>query len=283
MTDAPTAVVSDVARAKQRRLESILGELGSVVVAFSGGVDSAYLAVVATRTLGARALAVTGDSPSYPDNHRQLARKVAGDFAIAHEFVHTDELARDGYRANAGDRCFHCKTELYGTLAPLARARGFAAVVDGTNADDRGDYRPGRAAAREHGVRSPLDEVDLRKDEIRALAFALGMSTWDEPASACLSSRIPHHVEVTAPKLQQIERAETAVRALGFRVFRVRHHDQIARLEIARDEMARALEPDIADRLVVELKAAGYQHVSLDLQGYRQGSLNERLVLRPVS
>lgn len=282
MTDTATAV-SDVARAKQQRLESILAGLGSVVVAFSGGVDSAYLAVLATHTLGDRALAVTGDSPSYPDHHRQLARQVAADFGIAHEFVLTDELARDGYRANAGDRCFHCKTELYGTLAPLARSRGFAAVVDGTNADDRGDYRPGRAAARAHGVRSPLDEVDLHKDEIRALAFALGMSTWDEPASACLSSRIPHHVEVTAPKLKQIERAETAVRALGFRVFRVRHHDHIARLEIARDEMARALEPAVADRLVAELKAAGYQHVSLDLQGYRLGSLNEPLVLRPVS
>lgn len=283
MTDTPTVAVSDAARAKQRRLEALLADLGSVVVAFSGGVDSAYLAVVATRTLGARALAVTGDSPSYPDNHRQLALQVAGDFALAHEFVRTDELARDGYRANAGDRCFHCKTELYGTLSILAQARGFAVVVDGTNADDRGDYRPGRAAARDHGVRSPLDEVDLGKDEIRALAFDLGMRTWDEPASACLSSRIPHHVEVTAPKLRQIEQAEAAVRALGFRVFRVRHHDQVARLEIARGEMARALEPAIADRLVADLKAAGYQHVSLDLQGYRQGSLNAPLVLRPVS
>ena len=283
MSDAPAVVVSDAARAKQQRLELLLGQLGSVVVAFSGGVDSAYLAVVATRTLGSRALAVTGDSPSYPDNHRQLARQIAGDFRIAHEFVLTDELARDGYRANAGDRCFHCKTELYGTLSALARSRGFACVVDGTNADDRGDYRPGRAAARDHAVRSPLDEVELGKDDIRALSHALGMRTWDEPASACLSSRIPHHVEVTAPKLQQIERAESAVRALGFRVFRVRHHEQVARLEIARDEMARALEPDIATQLVTALKAAGYQHVSLDLQGYRQGSLNEPLVLRPVS
>ena len=283
MTDAPTVVVSDVARAKRLRLESLLRDLGSVVVAFSGGVDSAYLAVTATRALGVRALAVTGDSPSYPDNHRQLARQVAGDFAIAHEFVITEELERAGYRANAGDRCFHCKTELYGTLSALAKTRGFACVVDGTNADDRGDYRPGRAAAREHGVRSPLDEVDLGKDEIRALSRAVGMSTWDEPASACLSSRIPHHVEVTAPKLKQIERAEAAVRALGFRVFRVRHHDQLARLEIARDEMPRALEPEIATRLVADVKLAGYQHVSLDPQGYRQGSLNEPLVLRPVS
>jgi pyridinium-3,5-biscarboxylic acid mononucleotide sulfurtransferase len=270
------------ALARQRRLEAHLADLGSVVVAFSGGVDSAYLAVAAARVLGARALAVTGDSPSYPDHHRQQALAVARDFGLAHEVVPTYELDRDGYRANAGDRCFHCKTELYGRLTALARARGFAVVADGSNADDRGDYRPGRQAARDHGVCSPLDEVDLGKDDIRTLARALGLSVWDAPASACLSSRIPHHTPVTATALRQVELAESAVRALGFQVFRVRHFEQTARLEFARDEMPRALEPAMAARLADGVKAAGYADVTVDPRGYRQGSLNEALLLRPV-
>jgi pyridinium-3,5-biscarboxylic acid mononucleotide sulfurtransferase len=283
MSDTSALDLPDVTRGKADRLDARLAALGSVVVAFSGGIDSAFLAVVATRVLGARALAVTGDSASYPEHHRQQALGVARDFALAHEVVPTSELEREGYRANAGDRCFHCKTELYGTLTALARRRGFAAVVDGSNADDRGDYRPGRQAARDHGVVSPLDQADLGKDEIRLLARALGMTIWDAPASACLSSRIPHHTEVTASKLKQIERAEDAVRALGFRVFRVRHFEQLARLEFAKDEMARALEPAVAARIVESVKAAGYVDVDVDPRGYRQGSLNEPLLLRPVS
>lgn len=283
MTRTAGPAAPDTARAKQARLEARLADLGSVVVAFSGGVDSAYLAVVAARVLGPRALAVTGDSASYPEFHRRQALDVARDFRLAHEIVPTHELDRHGYRANAGDRCFHCKTELYDTLTALARDRGFAAVADGANADDRGDYRPGRQAARDHGVASPLDECDLAKDEIRALARALGMAIWDAPASACLSSRIPHFTEVTAAALRQIERAEDAVRALGFHVFRVRHHGTLARLEFARDEMARALEPSLAGLLQDRLRDAGYHDVEIDPRGYRQGSLNEPLLLRPVT
>jgi pyridinium-3,5-biscarboxylic acid mononucleotide sulfurtransferase len=282
MNRAAVPAAPDAARAKQARLEARLTGLGSLVVAFSGGIDSAYLAVVAARVLGPRALAVTGDSASYPEFHRQQALGVARDFRLAHEIVPTHELERDGYRANAGDRCFHCKTELYDTLTALARARGFAAVADGANADDRGDYRPGRQAARDHGVVSPLDECDLGKDEIRALARSLGMAIWDAPASACLSSRIPHFTEVTAAALRQIELAEDAVRELGFRVFRVRHHGALARLEFARDEMPRALEPAIVELLQDRVRDAGYQDVEIDPRGYRQGSLNEPLLLRPV-
>ena len=216
----------------------------SVLIAFSGGVDSAYLAIAAAEALGPRALAVTADSPSYPDTHRQLALSIANDFGFAHEVIHTAELERPEYRANPANRCYYCKDELYGRLAALAAERGLAVVVDGNNADDRGDYRPGRQAAREHGVNSPLDEADLTKDDIRELARAAGLDSWNEPASACLSSRIPYGNEVSDEKLRQIEQAETVLRDLGFRVFRVRHHDTVARLEIARSEMARALDPE---------------------------------------
>src|SRR6516162_4432724 len=266
---------------KEAALRDNLASLRSVVVAYSGGVDSAYLAFVAHHTLGDRAIAVTADRASYPERHRQLAIRIARDFGLRHEIIHTAELERPEYRANPANRCYYCKHELYTHLSRLASARD-AVVVDGNNADDRGDYRPGRQAAREFGVRSPLDEVDLLKSEIRELSRRAGLPTWDEPASACLASRIPYHSEVTDVKLRTIERAEQALRALGFRVFRVRHHDQVARIEIARDEMVRALEPDVNAAIVRELKAAGYRYVSLDLQGYRTGSLNEGLLLRPA-
>lgn len=292
---ADPVVVSEALRAKEHHLKEILASLQSVIVAFSGGVDSAYLAVAAQAVLGSRAFAITADSPSYPDNHRHMAQTVARQFQLQHELVLTAELERPEYRANPANRCYFCKQELYTTLAGIARERGIDAVADGNNADDRGDYRPGRQAAREHGVVSPLDRAELTKAEIRLLAREAGVATWDEPASACLSSRIPYGSEVTSEKLRMIERAETVVREAGFRICRVRHHDMapaadgaaaaapLARLEIARSEMPRALDPAVAELLVRELKAIGYQQVTLDLQGYRLGSLNEALRLRPVS
>jgi len=207
--------------------------------------------------------------------------RVAGAFGLQHEIVRTGELEQPEYRANPTNRCYFCKRELYTHLSRLAAGRG-AVVVDGNNADDRGDYRPGRQAAREFGVRSPLDEVNLAKDEIRELSRRAGLPTWDEPASACLSSRVPYHTEVTGEKLRTIERAEQALRRLGFRVCRVRHHDELARVEIGRDELTRALDPEMTAAIVRELKAAGYRYVTLDPQGYRTGSLNEGLLLRPA-
>jgi uncharacterized protein len=266
---------------KESALRRTLASLDSVIVAYSGGVDSAYLAYVAHDTLGSRAFAVTADSPSYPERHRQMAIDIAGQFGLQHEIIHTSELEQPEYRANPTNRCYYCKHELYTHLAGMAGARG-AVVVDGNNADDRGDYRPGRQAAREFGVRSPLDEVDLSKEEIRELSHRVGLPTWDEPASACLSSRIPYHHEVTDEKLRTIERAEQVLRSHGFRICRVRHHEELARIEIARNELARALEPEMAAAIVRELKALGYRYVTIDLQGYRTGSLNEGLLLRPA-
>jgi pyridinium-3,5-biscarboxylic acid mononucleotide sulfurtransferase len=268
--------------ARERRLHDLLASFDSVIVAFSGGVDSAYLAWAATQVLGPAALCITADSPSYPDHHRQLAIRIAREFGLHHEFVRTSEMERPDYRANPVDRCYHCKHELYTVLTELADARGITAIVDGSNADDRSDYRPGRKAAREFGVHSPLDAADLSKADIRELSRAAGLPTWDEPASACLSSRIPYHSEVTSEKLQMIERAENVLRDLGFRVCRVRHHDGLARLEFGRDEMERAFEPAVRDQIVRELRALGYQHVAIDLQGYRMGSLNEGVRLRPA-
>jgi len=264
-----------------RRLFELLAGFDSVVVAFSGGVDSAYLAWAATHVLGRdRALCITADSPSYPDHHRQLALSVARRFNLRHEIIQTHELDRPDYSANPVNRCYYCKHELYTALTHIASERGFATIADGANADDRGDYRPGRQAAREFGVRSPLDEVSLTKADIRALSQHAGLPTWDEPASACLSSRIPYHSTVTGEKLRMIERAERVLRDFGFRVCRVRHHEDLARVEIGVDELPRALEPDLTARIVAAIQALGYRQVAIDPRGYRMGSLNEGLILR---
>lgn len=278
----PTIAAGHPRNEKAAALNRLLEDLPALIVAYSGGVDSAYLAWAATRVLGDRALCVTADSPSYPERHRELAIRIARDFGLNHEIIRTDEMSRPEYRANGADRCYFCKQELYGQLTAIARLRGIGAISDGSNADDRGDYRPGRQAAREFGVRSLLDDVGLTKAEIRELSRAAGLPTWDEPASACLSSRIPYFSEVTDDKLRMIERAEQVLRDLGFRVCRVRHHDAVARLEIAREEMARALEPGLAEHIDRELRTIGYRHVVLDLRGYRLGSLNEALHLKPV-
>ena len=279
--DLAPAAGGDLA-AREAALVSRLRSWPSLIVAYSGGVDSAYLAYAASRALGDRALAVTADSPSYPERHRAMALAIARDFTLRHEVIRTTELDRPEYRANATDRCYHCKHELYTRLTAIARSRGFAAVADGSNADDRGDYRPGRRAAREFGVVSPLDEAGLSKADIRELSHAAGLPTWDEPASACLSSRIPYFSEVTDAKLRQIESAEAALRALGFRVLRVRHHGDIARIELGRDEMPRALDPAGGGAIDRDLRALGFKHVTLDLKGYRLGSLNEGIALKAV-
>ncbi len=278
----PVAAAPGGLREREAALFSRLRALPSLVIAYSGGVDSAYLAWAATAALGSRALAVTADSPSYPERHRTMALEVARLFSLQHEFIRTEELARPEYRANAPDRCYHCKHELYVHLSRLSADRGFAAVADGSNADDRGDYRPGRRAAREFGVISPLDDAGLTKEDIRALSRQAGLPTWDEPASACLSSRIPYHSEVSEEKLRAIETAEDALRDLGFRVVRVRHHGDVARLEVAPAELPRLFDPRVAAAADAAVRGAGFKYVAVDLRGYRLGSLNEGLTLTPV-
>ncbi|HJU56963.1 MAG TPA: ATP-dependent sacrificial sulfur transferase LarE [Pyrinomonadaceae bacterium] len=270
-------VVSPDAQAKEQHLRALLAEMDSVVVAFSGGVDSSYVAHVATEVLGERALCATGESASLAGHMRGEIEELVSRFGFHHEIIQTNELEDTRYLANAPDRCYFCKTELYGKLAPLAEERGFAFVIDGSTTDDLGDYRPGRAAAGERGVRSPLIEVGMSKREVRELSRRAGLPTWDKPASPCLSSRIAYGTPVTIERLGTVDRGEELMRSLGFREFRVRHHDELVRLEIAPSELDRALDRAVVDTLAQKFRALGFRYVTLDLHGYRTGAMNEIL------
>ena len=271
----------DALKHKEKRLFDSIRAAGSLIVAYSGGVDSAYLAHAAQRVLGDASLAVTANSASYPRSHSQMAERVAREFGLRHRTIQTREVQNPEYAANPVNRCYFCKTELFDVLEALRNELGIEAVAYGVNADDLGDFRPGHLAAEEHRVLAPLLDAGLSKPEIRALSREAGLPTAEIPASACLSSRIPYGMEVTPEKLIQIDRGEDALRALGFEQVRVRHHGELARVEVATPELPRALVPEMAARISAAIKEVGFRWVSLDLDGYRMGSLNEVLQIQP--
>jgi uncharacterized protein len=271
---------ASVLLAKEAQLLSRIAGMKRVIVAFSGGTDSAYLAWAATRALGSNALSVTADSASFPASHKRDALQFVKDFGIAHEFIETREFENPDYVRNGPDRCFHCKDELFTRLQEVGRERGFDHIIYGVNLDDLGDYRPGQNAAKQHQVEAPLADAGLSKAEIRELSRLAGLPTWDRPASACLSSRIPYGTPVTIENVKTVEVGEEEIKALGFRQFRVRFHGEVVRIEIARDEMEKALTLDMARRFTALFKSLGFRYVTLDLEGYRQGSMNEVLRLK---
>lgn len=279
-TDTKPAIDHAALEQKQEKLFSLLRGLGRVIVAYSGGTDSAYLAWAAARVLGTDAVAITADSASIPDSHKRDAEQFAAENGIRHEYIATYEFDNPDYVKNGPDRCFHCKDELFTRLDEVRAERGMPHVAYGVNTDDLGDYRPGQKAAQLHAVTAPLVDAGLSKAEIRELSRLAGLSTWDRPAAACLSSRVPYGREVTREVIKTIEAGEEAVRELGFRQFRVRAHGEIVRLEIAVDELPRALTPAMAQAFTLIFKPLGFQYVTLDLEGYRQGALNEVLHAR---
>ncbi len=262
---------------KQERLFTILRDMRTVLVAYSGGTDSAYLAWAAHQVLGEEAVAITADSPSIPESHKRDAADFARYFGIRHEVIPTYEFDNPEYTKNDANRCFHCKDELFTRLDEIGRQRGIANIVYGVNQDDLGDYRPGQKAAKIHEVKAPLVEAGLSKAEIRELSRQAGLPTWDRPAAACLASRIPYGTTVTLENIKQVETGEEELKALGFRQFRVRFHGEVVRIEIAKEEMARALTPEMAQKFTAIFKQLGFKYVTLDLEGYRQGSMNEVL------
>jgi pyridinium-3,5-biscarboxylic acid mononucleotide sulfurtransferase len=263
--------------AKEERLREIFRELDSVIVAYSGGVDSSYVAYVANEELGRRAVCITGQSASLPAFQRAEIDQVVEKFGFQHEVIRTEELDNPDYQANNPNRCFFCKDELYRKLETVAQSRGIRNIVDGSTVDDVNDYRPGRQAAAQHAVRSPLIEVGLSKSEVRELSRRATLPTWDKPASPCLSSRIAYGTTVTIERLGKVDRGEEILREFGFREFRVRHHDQLVRLEIAPAEMDRVLRKDLIEELAKRFRELGFKYVTLDLNGFRSGSMNEVL------